>query len=309
MSKTRAVAEHLREELPVLDLARVFDIEDLNTARWYRRGGHVAIGAAMRYGEVEVVRVLTRHALELQRCHWRRALFPAFEGRPEDAPAIRRAVMAGHFDAVRTWMTALADGVARGWIGHRDMLALVAAKGHPGAPLFHRAALALAPDDLEILLTLTVEMARQAHLRSKDLLRLFGPGRHQPSLLSVALLADRAAAVRQIGRCLLRLRDEGALASRDLHRLLALRGRSRWWRRKAPRVTPPPGEQRPVAAIEAYVALVQSAVGNGWVNEARARCWLQAWTVAPDTPPPTAATAATPKPPALPPLLPPSAAS
>ncbi|WP_431100322.1 hypothetical protein [Roseateles noduli] len=283
----RAVAEHLREELTVLDLGRFFDVEDRVHARWYRRGGHVAIGAAMRYGQVEVVALLTGHALALQRALWRGALFPSFEGGPGDTPAIVVAVTAGHVDAVSLWMGALVRGVDMGWICRRDMLALIAAKDRRGVRLFHMAALVLEPVALGELLDLTVETVRPARLRSSDLMRLLGPGRRQPSPLAAALLADRAGAVRQIGRCLLRLHGEGTLSSRDLHRLLALRGRPRWWGGKAPRQTPAADSQRPAAAIEAYVALIRSAVSRGWVDEPRARRWLQAWTAAPGTVPPT----------------------
>ncbi|HEY1397393.1 hypothetical protein, partial [Roseateles sp.] len=234
----RAVREHLDDELSVLGLQRLTAEEDPARARWCRRGGHVAIGAAMWHGELDVVRGLLANALELQRRGWRSAMFPSFLGMPGGVSAIGDAMMAGRMDAVALWMEALATGVANGWIGRRDMLALMTAPDERGVPILHCAALALDPHSLSTVLTLMAKAACDARLNSTELSRLWGPGRRQPSLLAAALLADQAWAVRLVGQLLLRLCGEGRLAPADLRQLLALRGRSRWPGRRGARLVP-----------------------------------------------------------------------
>ena len=277
----RAVQEHLDDELSVLGLQRYAADHVLTCARWCRRGGHVAIGAAMWHGELDVVRVLVAHALELQRCRWRGALFPSFAGMPGTPSAIGDAVMAGRLDAAALWMEALAAGVTSGWIGRRDMLALLTAPDERGVPLLQRAVLALDPDALAPLLRLMARTARDARLNSSELSALWGPGRRQPSPLATALLADQAWAVRLIGQFLLRLCDEGSLSSADLRQLLALRGRSRRFGRQGKRLAPPAHERRVTTAVWAYAGLVEAALRRGWIDDDRAHRWLRAWIPAP----------------------------
>lgn len=285
----RAVREHLEDELSVLGLQRLTAEEDPARARWCHRGGHVAIGAAMWHGELEVVRGLLAHALELQRRGWRGALFPSFLGMPGGVSAIGDAVMAGRMDAATLWMEALATGVTNGWIGRRDMLALLTASDERGVPILHRAALALDPLSLSTVLTLMAKAACDARLNSTELSRLWGPGRRQPSLLAAALLADQAWAVRLVGEILLRLCGEGRLAPADLRQLLALRGRPRRFGRQGARQMPPAHERRATAAVWAYAGLVDAALRCGWIDNDRARRWVRTWIpvsgVFPESPP------------------------
>ncbi|OWQ44954.1 hypothetical protein CDL60_21850 [Roseateles noduli] len=283
----QAVVEHLQDESGLLGLGTLgsfFGGGGLAQARWCRRGGHVAIGAAMRHGQVAVVAALAEHALELQRHRQRPALFPSFAGLPGDAPAIGEAVLTGHLEIAGVWMGALVRGVSKGWIAGRDMLTLMAAKDDRGSPLLHRAVSALDPGDLFTVLRLTVEAVCLARLGSSALSRLLGPGRRHPSLLAAALLADQAPAVRLVGQLLLQLRDEGALAVDDLRQLLALRGRSRWFGRRGARVAPAAGRRCSPATVDAYVSLVDAARRRGWIQEGAARECLRGWADTPGDP-------------------------
>lgn len=274
---TRCVREHLEEELDMLDPAGARDAEAEELRLWCRRGGHAAIGAAMRAGQIEAVRVLTLEALDLQRLGWKKALFPSFEGLLAEEPAIRAAVTAGHREAAGIWMAALATAVREGLVNRRDMLSLLAAKLGGGARLLDTAVLTVDPEALGPLLAGIGGAVRHAGLGSADLMRLLGPRRRWCSPLVAALRADRAEAVRHFGTGLLRLHDDGTLAAADLHRLLALRGGTRWPWSSGPRLTPEAGAPRPEAAIAAYLELLEEAVRRGAVPAAESRRWAQAW--------------------------------
>jgi len=274
---TRCVREHLEEELDMLDPAGARDAEAEELRLWCRRGGHAAIGAAMRAGQIEAVRVLTLEALDLQRLGWKKALFPSFEGLLAEEPAIRAAVTAGHREAAGIWMAALATAVREGLVNRRDMLSLLAAKLGGGARLLDTAVLTVDPEALGPLLAGIGGAVRHAGLGSADLMRLLGPRRRWCSPLVAALRADRAEAVRQFGRGLLRLHDDGTLAAPDLHGLLALRGVSRWPWSTGSRLRPAAGAPRPEAAITAYLELLEEAVRRGAVPAAESRRWAQAW--------------------------------
>jgi hypothetical protein len=272
----RCVEEHLAEESAVLGFLRVFDVEGTEHERWYRRGGHAAIGAAMRSGQVEMVRMLGAHAVELQRHDLRRALFPSFAGLPGQVPAIRQAVMAGHYDAASAWMFELASGVEAGCVRRRDMLTLVAAKDDRGVRLFDMAALSVEPAGVARLLAMIAEVASIARLRSSDLVRLLGPSRRRRSPLATALVAGRAESARQIGIGLLRLFGRGALSRRDLRKLLSIRDRSGRSGSDALRAALPPHRSPPEAAMAAYEEIVRQAVRLGLLREREASRWVLA---------------------------------
>ncbi len=278
----KAIEEHLRDELPLLDLPFDWNVDSVERQRWHARGGHAALGAALRHGQADAVRALTERGVELHRAGWRRVLFPAFMGLHRDRPVLHEAVAAGHLRAVKVCVQTLASAVADGAVTPRGLTALLAARAVRGDRLLDMAALALDRAPLAELLAVIVDACRVAELGSAHLLRLLGPASDRPSPMAAALLADRPGAVREIGQCLLRLGGEGRLVPRDLRKLLALRGWSRWPVGKGSRLSPPLADRpRPQAAITAYVAIVAEAVRDGLVDDDRARRWLQPWLAGP----------------------------
>ncbi|WP_279757690.1 hypothetical protein [Mitsuaria sp. GD03876] len=288
--RTACVRAHLADEARVLGLTQDHGLAGLDLERWYRRGGHVAIGEAMAAGNVDLVGVLLAHAQALQRDGWRRTLFSSFEGAPGRPPALREAVRNGHLAAARAWMDGLAGLVShraerRGVVRRRDLRSLMAAMNANRERLFDTAVLELGHEPLAALMAMTARAVEGAGLRSSDVIALLGRRGRRPSPLGAALMAGRAENVREFCAGLLHLHAQRLLS--DAHLRSLAKGLDRRGRRcRLARLVRPEPHGLPAlrrhlpapsalddAACAAYGAFLDEAVSRGAVRAAEARAW------------------------------------
>ncbi|RZI57209.1 MAG: hypothetical protein EOP37_21280 [Rubrivivax sp.] len=267
--------EHLEAEVAVLGLTKGWTQGVVDILRWARRGGHTAIGAAMRHGQVEAVRVLTEHASRLLREGWKGVLFPSFQGRPGHDQALREAVTAGHLDAIDVWFDALTALVAEGTVRRSDMANLLSGRTRGAPGLFDAEMLWVRHTLRAHLLSRVVDAAQQGRWRSSHVLGLLGHGAKQPPVLVTALAQGYADALKEIGDWVLRLRDQGRLDGPHLRRLLSLkdaRGRVGLAAVEARLLV---GRSPDKDALRAYVALIRKAEMLGHLRRGDGERWTR----------------------------------